>query len=51
VGYDILCVDRLDDDPPNGSVKLLLHSGEAMQSTLTRLQNVLDEWENDVERD
>jgi Holliday junction resolvase RusA-like endonuclease len=51
VGYDILCVDRLDDDPPNGSVKLLLHAGEAMQSTLTRLQNVLDKWESEVERD
>ena len=49
-GYDILSVERLSDDPPNGSVKLLLHAGNAMKSTLTHLKNVLDEWERDVER-
>lgn len=50
-GYDILCVDRLADDPPNGSVKLLLHAGDAMQSTWSRLQDALDKWESDVEPD
>lgn len=50
-GYDILCAERLPDDPPNGSVKLLLHAGDAMRSTLTHLKDVLDEWERDVERD
>jgi hypothetical protein len=49
-GYDIFSVERLSDDPPNGSVKLLLHAGNAMKSTLTHLKNVLDEWERDVER-
>jgi hypothetical protein len=50
-GYDILCAERLPDDPPSGSVKLLLHAGDSMRSTLTHLKNVLDEWERDVERD
>jgi Holliday junction resolvase RusA-like endonuclease len=50
-GYDILCAERLPDDPPNGSVKLLLHAGDAMRSTLTHLKDVLDQWERDVERD
>jgi Holliday junction resolvase RusA-like endonuclease len=50
-GYDILCAERLPDDPPNGSVKLLLHAGDAMRSTLTHLKDVLDEWERNVERD
>lgn len=50
-GYDVLCVDRLDDDPSSGSVKLLLHAADAMQSTWTRLQDVLDKWENNVEPD
>jgi len=49
-GYDILCAERLPDDPPNGSVKLLLHAGDAMRSTLTHLKDVLDEWERDVGR-
>jgi hypothetical protein len=39
-GYDILCAERLPDDPPNGSVKLLLHAGDAMRSTLTHLKDV-----------
>jgi hypothetical protein len=50
-GYDIICAERLPDDPRNGSVKLLLHAGDAMRSTLTHLKDVLDEWEGDVERD
>lgn len=50
-GYDILCAERLPDDPRNGSVKLLLHAGDAMKSTLTHLKDVLDDWERDVERD
>jgi hypothetical protein len=50
-GYDILCAERLPDDPQNGSVKLLLHAGDAMRSTLTHLREVLDDWERDVERD
>lgn len=29
----VLCVGRLDEDLPDGAVKLLLHSGEAMQNT------------------
>jgi hypothetical protein len=51
ISYDVLCVDRLADDPPNGSLKLLPHAGDAMQSTLTKLEDVLGRWESDVERD
>ena len=39
-GYDILCAERLPDDPRSGSVKLLLHAGDAMRSTLTHLKDV-----------
>jgi hypothetical protein len=49
-GYEVLCVDRLADDPPNGSVKLLLHSGDPTKTPLTRLERILDKWEDQVER-
>lgn len=47
-GYEVLCVDRLANDPLNGSVKLLLHSGDLIMTPWTRLQRILDEWKDQI---
>jgi hypothetical protein len=46
--YDVLCLPRLDDDPANGSVKLILHDSEPDQTTWSSLDGVLSDWEDHV---
>jgi hypothetical protein len=49
VSYEVLCLERLEDDPVNGSVKLLLHDGEPMRTAWSLLDEALSDWEDHVE--
>lgn len=49
VSYEVLCLERLEDDPANGSVKLLLHDGEPMRTAWSLLDEALSDWKDHVE--
>jgi hypothetical protein len=47
--YEVLCLERLEDDPTDGSVKLLLHDGNPTRTAWSLLDQALSEWEDHVE--
>ena len=49
VSYEVLCLDRLEDDPDNGSVKLLLHDGDPRRTAWTLLDDALGKWKDHVQ--
>jgi len=49
VSYEVLCLERLKNDPSNGYVKLLVHDGEPRRSSWSRLDEALDAWKEHVE--
>jgi hypothetical protein len=48
VSYEVLCLERLPDDPAVGSVKLLIHDGEPRRTAWTLLDSVLSDWKDHV---
>lgn len=49
-GYQVICLPRLPSDRANGNVRLILHKGDVWSTTWHKLESVLKEWEEFVER-